>query len=101
MSSAYNTFYEMSHIPCNSPHANAALEAGTAQLNPDGVAISGGIKINEQCHFGGHTTAQGGYTAGNQQLFYVGGFSPARYSASKNVMASNAHVARSTRSNYL
>jgi hypothetical protein len=101
MSSVYNTFYEMAFIPCNSPHENAALENGTGQVNVDGKTIMGGIKVNQQCVIGGFSTNEGGYVGGNKQLFYVGGFSPSRFSATKNVMASNAHTARSTRANYL
>jgi hypothetical protein len=101
MSSVYNTFYEMSYIPCNSPNMNGALEAGTAQINVDGKAIMGGIKVNQQCHTGGYTTKDGGYIAGNNQLFYLGGFNPVRNSTTRNPVASNVHVARSTRANYL
>ncbi len=101
MSSVYNTFYEMSYIPCNNPSMNGALEAGTAQINVDGVSVMGGIKVNQQCHTGGYTTKEGGYISGTNQLFYIGGFSPARFSATKNPIASNAHVAKSTRANYL
>ena len=101
MSSAYNTFYEMSYIPCNHPNMNAALEAGTAQVNVDGVSVMGGIKVNDKCYTGGYTTKAGGYVPGHNQLFHVGGFNPSRYSATRNVVASNAHVARSTRANYL
>jgi len=101
MSSTYNTFYEMAYIPCNQPHLNAALEAGTAQVNIDGVAVQGGIKINGQCHVGGYSTKEGGYISGSNQLFYLGGFNPVRNSGTRNPVASNVHVARSTRANYL
>lgn len=101
MSSTYNTFYEGAYIPCNPPQANAALESGTAQINVDGVPVMGGIKVGGKCHVGGYSTRENGYVAGNNQLFYMGGFSPARYSGTKNPVSSNVHVARSTRANYL
>jgi len=101
MSSTYNTFYESAYIPCAHPSANAALEAGTAQMNVDGVAVMGGIKVGGQCHTGGHATPENGYVPGNNPLFYMGGFSPARYSGTRNSISSNSHIARSTRANYL
>ena len=101
MSSMYNTFYESAFIPCAHPSANAALEAGTAQVNVDGVAVMGGIKVGGQCHVGGYATRENGYVAGNNQLFFIAGFSPVRFSGTKNPVASNSHIARSTRANYL
>lgn len=101
MSSAYNMLYEMSFIPCAQPNANTALEAGVGQVNVDGVTVMGGIKVDGKCYVGGYTTSEKGFMSGSNQLFYMGGFNPARYSGTRNVVANNVHVARSTRANYL
>jgi len=101
MSVNFNAWYESAFLPCPPASANAALEAGTAQVNVDGVPISGGIKVGGKCFTGGFSTRENGYMPGNNLLMYLGGFSPARYSGTKNPVASNVHVARSTRANYL
>jgi hypothetical protein len=101
MSSTYNTWFEQAFIPCNQSSANVDLEAGTAQVNVDGVSIMGGIKVDGKCFTGGYSTREKGFVPGNNQLFYLAGFSPARYSGTRNPVSSNAHIARSTRANYL
>lgn len=100
MSSQYNTFYEMAHVPCSSAEDQAALEAGTAQVNVDGQAIYGGFNIEGNKLAGGSVSKGGTYKAGNQHIIYMGGFG-ARYAVNRNAAASNVHTVRAARATHL
>lgn len=88
MSSQYNTFYEMSYIPCNRPAEHKMLEEGKGQVNVDGVTVSGG------------TVLDGTYHAPKNTIMYAGGFGLSGISQGSAV-ATTTFAIRAARANHL
>ncbi len=88
MSSQYNTFYEMSYIPCNRQDQNKMLEEGRGTVNIDGKVVTGGLDIN------------GNYIPPKHTIMYMGNFGIS-YASRGASSATTSFAARSARANHL